>query len=652
MRTLAFIIAVSSASPCVDIARAQDGFGASAVVEAPPAALQEEDPSAAGTTIEMDDRAAGADLAELLREAPGTRITLTGGAGQLASIGLRGADVGHTEFLLGELPLAGPDTGPLDLSLWPPELLERVEVYRGGAPTWLGSGAIGGVVRLVPRDDAIDSIGAGLTLGSFRTWRVRAHAATGDAVRVVGVAGIDGSDNDYPFRSDAGTSLDPSDDHGARRQNAETLGGHALLHLRADAGPNEIRAVVASSSRVGGVPGPATRTTEDASLRQHRLLGTVSLQRRFANGRFQLSAGGGLHRRQLSDVRGELYAPQETDDWNDDAQVRAAGSVRLARMLDWILVGGARREGYRPDNVLGRTLSDSERWRIYGATELRAHGKLGTTRFELRPSVRLEHVRTDAYGLRHNNEERHHRSREQLSGRVGALISPIASVSLTASYSSGARFPATWQLFGDRVVIVGNPELQPERGQTFDGGVVLRGRRGMLRASLEARAFHQRLDDLIRPRRVSREQIRFENADRARVVGGEIGSQGELGTHLAWTGSLTAMRTDIDGAELTWRPHLQAWVQPEVRTGRLGAVTQLAIFAAITHRGAYFNDPANLVRLPAQTWVSLGARVELDGGLSLRITGRDLFDQRGSDFLGFPLPGRRVAVAIDYRTEL
>ncbi len=655
MRYLASLIAVFSVSPVwaqQSVASESEGFGASAVVDAPPAALQEEDASAAGTTIDTRDRAAGADLAELLQEAPGTRIALMGGAGQLAQVGLRGSDVGHTEFLLGELPLAGPDTGPLDLSLWPPELLERVEVYRGGAPTWLGSGAIGGVVRLIPREDSVDTLGAGLTLGSFRTWRVRAHAAAGDRVRVVGTAGVDGSANNYPFASDNGTSIDTSDDFEAERQNADTLGGHALVHLRADVGSSEVRAVVASLSRLGGVPGPANRVTREASLRQHRLLGTVSVLRRFPRGRLQISAGGGVHRRALSDPGGELFVPQQTDDWSDDAQVRVAARVRVARMLEWIGVGGVRREGYRPSNSLGRALSDSERWRLFGATELRAHGKLGRTHFELRPSVRLEHARTDAYGLRHNNEERHQRDQEQLTGRVGALISPFPALSFTASYASGARFPATWELFGDRVVIVGNTELRPERGQTLDGGVVLRGRRGLVQASLEARVFHQRLEDLIRPRRVSRDQIRFENVARATAVGGEVGSQGELGTHFAWSGSLTALRTRIEGAELPWRPRLQTWLQPEVRTGRLGAVTNLALFAGVTHRGAYFNDPANLVRLQARTWISAGARVDFEGGLSLRITGRDLFDQRGSDFLGFPLPGRRVAVAIDYRTEL
>ena len=629
-----------------------DAFGARAVVEAPPAALHEEDPSAAGTTIETRERAAGADLAELLQEAPGTRVSLSGGAGALASVALRGSEVGHTELMLGDLLLAGPDTGPLDLALWPPELLERIEVYRGGAPTWLGSGAIGGVVRLVPRADRDDELGAGLTLGSFRTWSVRAHAATGDAVRVVGAVGIDGAENDYPFRSDGGTSLDPSDDHTALRTNAQTLGGHALVHLRADLGQTELRAVVASLSRLGGVPGPANRVTRDASLRQQRVLGTVSLLRRYPRARLQVSAGGGVHHRELSDVRGELHAPQRSEDWMDDAQIRAAASMRVAQMLDWIVVGGARREGYRPDNPLGRALSDSERWRLFGAAELRAHHRIGRTQLELRPSVRVEHVRTDAYGLRHNNEERHRRNREQVTGRVGALVSPVPALSLTASWASGARFPATWELFGDRVVIVGNPELRPERGQTVDGGVVVRGRRGLLRASLEARAFHQRLDDLIRGRRVSRDQIRFENAERARVNGAELGSRGTLGKHLAWSVSLTALRTHIDDAELTWRPRLQAWAQPEVRTGRLGAVEQLAIFAAVTHRGAYYNDPANLVRLPGRTWVALGARMQLERGLSVSVMARDLFDQRGSDFLGFPLPGRRVAVSIDYRTEL
>ena len=48
--------------------------------------------------------------------------------------------------------------------------------------------------------------------------------------------------------------------------------------------------------------------------------------------------------------------------------------------------------------------------------------------------------------------------------------------------------------------------------------------------------------------------------------------------------------------------------------------------------------------------VGVGARF-FDGGLGLGFRADDLFDVRGQDLLGFPLPGRRYSGRISYEHQ-
>ncbi|MEM9073512.1 MAG: TonB-dependent receptor [Myxococcota bacterium] len=632
-------------------ARAQAPFGAVAEVEAPLAATNPLDPTASGSEAERRD---DTSVADLLVEVPGTHVARTGGPGSFTSVALRGASLGHTTFLIGDLPLTGPDTGPLDLALWPAEAFAGLEVYRGGAPTWLGAGGIGGVVRLLPRADRTNSLGASLTTGSFGSWAASVNAAVGsDDVRLVSSVGADGSRGDYPFRFDNATLLDPSDDEDRRRRNADTQGAHGLVHLTADHGDGTFNAVIAGVSRNGGMPGPGASGALDARLRRTRLLGTVGYVYRLPNARLQLAAGGGVERRNFLDRFGEIgLGFQSTDDWIENVMLRAAAEIDLAPWLQSTTVVVARWDGVQPNNTLGREAGDSSRWMTTAATELRLHGRLGDWRAELRPSFRVEHADTRAQGLRHNQPEQYNRTRTLPTGRVGAVLSPAAPIALVGSLATGARFPAVWELFGDRATVEANPDLRPERGRSADAGFVLRGRRGPLRAHLEARYFHLDLDQLIRPRRATQETVKFENANSATVQGLELGSGGTLGAHLRWGAALTWMKSRHRGGELNWRPRLRAQFRPEVHSGPVGAFRDLSLFASVVHRGAFFNDPANLVRVEGTTWVGAGIRADFPQGLSFQFQARDLFDQRGQDYVGFPLPGRRVSFLVRYRMEL
>ena len=136
-----------------------------------------DDATASATSVRAQDAdSALRDVPQAIVQVPGVHVQQTGGFGSVAYAALRGAEIGQTSVLLDTIPLNTADSGPFDLSLLPLEALDRVEVYRGGAPVWIGDGAIGGIVRLVPAQAERTFTRASLGGGSFGRFDSRARA--------------------------------------------------------------------------------------------------------------------------------------------------------------------------------------------------------------------------------------------------------------------------------------------------------------------------------------------------------------------------------------------------------------------------------------------------------------------------------------------
>lgn len=187
-----------------------------------------------------------------------------------------------------------------------------------------------------------------------------------------------------------------------------------------------------------------------------------------------------------------------------------------------------------------------------------------------------------------------------------------------------------------------------------DLGVVVRGDAGSVAGLAELRCFLNDVDDLIRYRPTAQHTAKAENIASARVLGCEAGGRARVTRHVSVIGALTWLDTEGPfGAELNWRPRLETQLRAELMSGRLGAhVDDVTLFASWTHRAAFFHDPANLVTVPERHWLGVGVRVDLPVGFSFLVTARDLLDQRGQDYLGFPMPGRRLAATVHYERDL
>jgi outer membrane receptor protein involved in Fe transport len=87
----------------------------------------------------------------------------------------------------------------------PINIAERLEVYKGVVPIWLGSDALGGAINIVTGDRFRNYVDASYSFGSFNTHRSVVNAAytakSGFTVRLNAFQNY--SDNDYKVTVDA-----------------------------------------------------------------------------------------------------------------------------------------------------------------------------------------------------------------------------------------------------------------------------------------------------------------------------------------------------------------------------------------------------------------------------------------------------------------
>lgn len=643
-------------------------FGARAEVQRPIAAGSDVDPTSSASTVELDDRPRALETTdEVLLEVPGARRRRSGGFGGFTALSLRGAEAEHTVVLIGDVPITTADGTAFDLSTVPPWLFDRVEVYRGGAPVWLGAGAIGGVLRLVPRTARgrrAEAVGGG---GSFDLAQGRlASSVEGRDASFAAVAGLTHSGGAFPVRRER-VPGEPD----ATQANAWLLEAAGLAHGRAGALGGTLSAVALGLGRTGGIPPPVDRYSPDASARRtHTRIalalagewlegGRVPEQADLASWRAQIVVAAGFDRRRRTDLEAETgLLPQDRDDRLARIAVRGAATFRLADWIDASIVAVGWHEMLEPHDALAvRAPEPSRRDGGSVAVESRLHARHGPSRWELRPSARLEVV--DAALAEIRPEEVGARTatlHAMPTARLGAVLEIVPGIAVQASGATATRAPSSVELFGDGGLVLGSTRLVPETSRTIDGGIVLRGAIGELRGFAELRGFGLWISNLVRYRRNAYFQVVPENVASAWIAGLEGSARAELERWGSFVGAITWLETrdesQVRPRELPYRPRLAFYARPAVHVEGPAPFDRASIYADVEYTSGLFDDPANTSAIPELVRVGAGIGVEIfDRGARLDVALRDLFDARGRDFAGRPLPGRSLAVQLALRMQ-
>ncbi len=624
------------------------------------------DPTASGTALDLTRRiTTPRSLGDVVRESPGAQVVNTGGMGAFSAVSLRGADREESLVLLDEIPLSTPDGGAFDLSQFPAELFARVNVFRGGAPVWLGSGAIGGVVQLVPQRLEQNVARLALGAGSYGTWQL--HGGTS----VLLPAGwtshaqlvVRGTQGDFPFYYDGTTPFDRTDDRTLRRANADWQEATGLHDLTVPLLGGTLHVLALGTQRGGGIPGPGSSPTQDVRRDSSRALLALAYDRETGGQRFhrrtQVVVSGAYGGERLTDVMGELGINKfrATDDHSWRVFARAAHTLSLTSWLDTTCVASYALDAYLPvDPLAFPAPRRSLRQTAAPALELALHGKTGAVRYELRPSARLEWSATEIDATPDFADRYEPRQRVLVpTVRVGGVVAPRASFAFSASYATGKRVPTILELFGDRGLLLPAFDLTPVRSQTVDGGASWRGRFWNVRGSAELRGFYQERRGAIALASTSQRTVRYENLSRVEQWGLESGLSGTIGEHVALAGAFTWLETETaTGKRLAFRPRFVSYVRPEARWRfERGWVSGASLSAEAARRSFVFTDPANTTYVDACLKVALGAALSLFAE-RVRLSARmdDVADARCTDLLGYPLPGRSLFFSLTFQEVL
>jgi iron complex outermembrane receptor protein len=588
--------------------------------------------------------------AEVLARAVGVSVRETGGVGAYSTVSLRGSTAAQVPIYLDGVLLNSPQRGEVDLADVDVGAVERVEIYRGGAPLVLGGSSLGGAIHLFSSADKSPA-SMSLTHGSYGTWagEFRDRVAWGDWSLHARARALR-SEGDWDYLDDRGTFYNTSDDATRARRNNDVFGFGFLLgaNRRVDSGQWKVSLV--GDAREQGIAGfgPVTsETARSASFTQQLRAGFD--RHRLGPGRLRgIEVAQRIDMQSATDLDADLSgSPKDRRDTVRSLGLNATGAWTDHGAPVWRLEGRWSRLNSRDDALLEPDGAPQTRWT--GAVALQPLWRLLGGRLAVSPGARLEwnHQRlyaSDAFGPLPGGEA----TNSDLLGhtvQIGARLGLGGGWDLKADLGSFERVPTLLEQFGDRGNVAGNPNLRPERGTNRDLGLVWSRPEEGRRVSLSV--FDNDAFDLISFEPISPASARAFNVGRAEIRGLEIetdlGRFGPFGLVAAFTRMHTrdrSTRVYAADAPLPGRPGHELRFAPSLRTTR--SDHELVLTAV----GGTYLETGGRSRISSRVLIGWQSRAEITEELSFVARVDNLGDADIFDLWGQPLPGRRFQFSL------
>lgn len=584
-------------------------------------------------------------VSDALRDVAGLDVVQGGAYGGVTSLFVRGGESDYVKVLIDGVPVNDPG-GSIDLADLTTDNVERLEIVRGPASVLYGSDAVSGVVQIFTRR------GTGATRGDLT---LRAGSYTS----VDALGGVAGGTDAVAYAASASRSrTDGIYEFNSAYTNTVWSG---MLSATPDA-RTEAKLVVRYGASDYHFPTNSAGDVEDANAFQRRNRTVASLE----VGRYFTSALEARATLGLNQFDGGIDdRPDSAGDtlgyfaYNSvQTMLRRSADVRLSAYLAGgaILSVGATVEWQRERSA---TASGSE----FGPS---------TSAFEAERTSRGLYAQWYATPLR--------ALVVSLGGRVddnsafGTFWSYRGGVSyglptdtrVRVAVGKGFKEPTFFENFADDPFARGNPDLLPERSQSWEVGVEQDLLDGAIR--IGATYFDQRFRDLVQYTFAppSPSDPSFFNVAAADARGVESEVAVELPLALRVSGAYTYLHTTVVdggfqggageafevGARLLRRPTHAASLQATQRFGTRGSVTGTVRYVGARDDRDFTAYPAETVLLPSYVRVDVSGEVGMwrapAGHPALTLTGRleNLLDAAYEEVLGYPAPGRTVTVGV------
>ncbi|EXJ14288.1 TonB-dependent vitamin B12 receptor [Imhoffiella purpurea] len=569
------------------------------------------------------ERRQSRSVPDLLRGVPGVTVSQNGGAGQVASVSLRGTNSDHVLVLIDGVRIGSATLGTSPLQDIPIEQIERIEVVRGPRSSLYGSEAIGGVIQIFTRRGG-GPLAPRLSVGggSFGTLSASAGLSGGgengwfdlgaNVERTDGIDACDGRPAPY-----AGCGVFQNDRDGYRNIGVNVRGGYRFsdwasldLHLLSSQNRTEFDGTIYGGNR--------------SRSEQQVLGGTLTLQP-LSPWTLTLSAGHSWDKYRVYfddeaagiDDRFIDSFETERDTFSLQNDLNLAPGQMLTLGLD-----------YTRDSVSGTVDYDKDSRDDVGVFG-EYQGAFGPTSLTL--------------SLRQDDDEQFG-THATGSAALGYLFAN--GIQVSASYGTAFKAPAFNDLYYPNY---GNPDLDPEQSHSLELGL-----RGELplgtigQGDWELSLYQTDIDDLIAYDSTS---YSAANIQSARILGLEASANARI---LGWDlgSTLTLLDPENDSDDANDGNLLPRRAEQTFQLDLDRAFDRWSFGATLFVSGRRFDDLANSERLAGYSLVDLRAEYAIDASLRLQARLENAFDEDYETAYLYNRPGRAFYLTLRYEPEL
>lgn len=605
---------------------------------------------AANSTLAIED---------ILNQQSGIQIRSIGGRGQFSYPSIRGASGKQLQILWDGIPLSTLNGMEGNLPSVGMSSLEAIDIYRGTAPVELAPTAIGGTINLRSRQHSNHNSegNAYLAAGSFGYGAAGGwHASGSETWQIFTAADYMQAENDFSV-SAANSSVD-SDASSVKEKRENNAAEHTTAIFRADYQglmqwkPSFLfqhldkRQELAGLRNIKANEAYTAETTNNLSL----LLDHQADKNQHTTMVLTLSETDETY----DDQGDNIGLGRQKNIYSNTGILARLNQTYKYKKTDYLFTASIRSED-----------SDAE-YRLKSDSTVRSDCLSGNdcpysyTRNQYHLGTRITHQLTHAtllntqlsylqlsdrqnavYGLTEteNNES-------FISGDIGADIWILSHTTFGILFSSQVRPVTTQELFGDRGLTLGNPDLKAERSQ----GVDLTLSSFFTLGEWSLSGYYRTREDAISASADSRGVIRYDNFSSTRHTGAEVTIDLNITSSVSIKGN-SGWHNQIITDHI--RPAFIGNRVPNQRTWDHYYALQYmknnwSSAIAYTRQAGGFYESTNLLAIPLRSQVNFWAGYTLTD-LTFRFEANNLTNNRVSDFYHYPVPGRNFAFKTSYR---
>lgn len=448
------------------------------------------------TAKQIENRAG--NLNEILARQAGVQVRLSGGLGSESRISVRGLEGKRVQIFLDGNPLNSPD-GSLGINDLPVQIIERIEIYKGSVPAYLGGDGLGSAVNVVFRHRDVSYIDASYSRQSFNTQLASVILKkTFDKQGIEAGVGIfdTRTDNDYTMSSPYQPGLKIKRDHD--RYHSLLIGGSVRFHTWWFDEVEVEGAFVKNDRQIQGIQ----RNIQHVESKSEAGVAVLNLiKKNFLNDRlgfryniilakfdvrfidtasYNYNWDGTRYPSMLG--RGELgIGPNLSQNLQHDVRQRLNLDYRLDDATTINVNNTSRYATLDPNDAVGNDYAKKNVFNYPGAlknfiTGLTFEKRFNGERFLTSVAVKHYYNAVDGYNtnvyLTNATPDKLNTITNEIGYSAGVRYNVTQSFSLKASYEKGLRLPNNSELFGDGILITPSTALKPEVAHNYNAGLV------------------------------------------------------------------------------------------------------------------------------------------------------------------------------------